>query len=65
MDNTIETNVQGTDITSERNVQGWTLQVRGMYSGRRIHVRGIGDRHWAPTRLKTPSSDSLCFSEVT
>ena len=70
MDITIERNVmlrnvRGTYITSERNVQGQTLQVRGMYSGRRIHVRGIGDRHWAPTRLKTPSSDSLCFSEVT
>ena len=36
----------GTDITSERNVQGQTLQVRGMYSGQRLHVRGIGDRHY-------------------
>ena len=46
-------NVQGTDITSERNAQGQilqvkgmhrdrhrTLQVRGMYSGGRLLVRG-------------------------
>ena len=29
-----------------RNVQGRTLQVRGMFSGWRLHVKGIGDRHY-------------------
>ena len=38
-------NVRETDITDERNVEGQTLQGKEIYSGQRLHVRGIGDRH--------------------
>ena len=35
---TLQRNVQGTDIICERNVQGRTLQVGGRYQGKTLHV---------------------------
>ena len=41
MEITCERNVQGTDITSYRNEMETFTASRGMYGGRKLHLRGI------------------------